>query len=48
MIGKGRMNSILEEMQQEGVLELYRVAPPYQIVLLRNDKELALRKMYGL
>jgi len=48
MIGKGRMNSILEEMQQEGILELYRVAPPYQVVLLCNNKEPVLRKMYGI
>lgn len=47
MIGRGRLNSVLEEMQQEGLIELYRVAPPYQVVMLRNDKEFVLRKIYG-
>jgi hypothetical protein len=47
MIGKGRLNSLLDEMQQEGFLELYRIAPPYQIVLLNHDEEAILRKIYG-
>ncbi len=47
MIGKGRLNNSLEEMQQEGLLELYRIAPPYQVVLLRRDEDFILRKLYG-
>ena len=47
MISRGRMNTCLEEMQDDGVIELYRIAPPYQIVLLRRDEEYILRKIYG-
>jgi len=47
MIGKGRLNNSLEEMQQEGILELFRIAPPYQVVLLHRDEDLILRKLYG-
>lgn len=47
MIGKGRLNSVLDEMQDEGFLELYRVAPPYQVVLHRRDEEAILGKIYG-
>lgn len=47
MIGKGRLNTALEELQDEGFVELYRIAPPYQVVLLRRDEEALLRKIYG-
>jgi hypothetical protein len=47
MIGKGHLNSILEEIQQEGVIELYRIAPPYQIVMLQPDMEKFLEKLYA-
>jgi hypothetical protein len=47
MISRGRLNSILEELQQDGILELYRTAPPYQVVLLRSEKQPLLEKLYG-
>lgn len=47
MIGKGRLNTALEELQDEGFVELYRIAPPYQVVLLRRDEEALLRLVYG-
>ena len=47
MISRGRLNTILEELQQDGMLELYRTAPPYQIVLLLSEKQRILEKLYG-
>ncbi len=47
MIGKGRLNAMLEEIQQEGMIELYRVAPPYQVVLLWRNMLQPLEKLYG-
>lgn len=47
MIGRGRLNLMLEELQQEGMVELYQVAPPYQVVLHYKEKELLLKKLYG-
>jgi hypothetical protein len=48
MISRGRLNTVLEEMQQEGILELYRIAPPYQVVLLRRQMQPILEKLYGI
>ena len=48
MISKGRLNAMLEEMQREGMLELYRIAPPYQVVLLRREEQPILEKLYGI
>lgn len=48
MIGRGRLNSILETCQSEGILEMYRIAPPYQVVLLNHQKEEILNRLYGL
>ena len=47
IIGKGHLNSMLEEMQQEGMIELYRIAPPYQVVLLQRDMEKSLERLYA-
>jgi hypothetical protein len=47
MLSKGRLNAMLEEMQREGMLELYRIAPPYQVVLLTTDEVPILEKLYG-
>jgi len=47
MISRGRLNTILEELQQEGMLELYRTAPPYQVLLLSGEKQQLLEKLYG-
>lgn len=47
MIGEGRINRYLRTLQQEGVLDVFRVAPPYQVVLLNPDLTIALNKLYA-
>lgn len=46
MIGAGKVANILQKMQAEGFVDLYRVAPPYQVVLLRPDLQAILEKIY--
>lgn len=46
LVGSGRLNSTLREMQDEGYVEVHRVAPPYQVVLLRPDKQSVLERIY--
>lgn len=47
LIGKGDFNRTLEDLQREGVLEVFRVAPPYQVALLNREMDYFLEKMYG-
>jgi hypothetical protein len=47
MISRGRLNTMLEAMQAEGMLELHLIAAPYQVMLLRRDREWVLGKLYG-
>ena len=47
MISRGRMNLMLEEMQQAGILQLFLIAPPYQVVLLDENIDTILKKVYG-
>lgn len=46
LTGAGRLNTVLREMQDEGYVEVHRVAPPYQVVLLRPDKQSVLERIY--
>lgn len=46
MIGEGRINRYLRTLQQEGVVDVFRVAPPYQVALLNPDLNIALNKLY--
>lgn len=48
MIGGSHLNTVLRAMEGAGYVEVYRVAPPYQVVLLRQDVEPLLERMYGL
>lgn len=46
MIGAGRINSYLRTLQQEGIVDVFRVAPPYQVALLNPDPSVALARLY--
>jgi len=48
MISRSRLEMILGEMQEEGIVELFRIAPPYQVALLQSDPAVALERMYSL
>lgn len=47
LMGEAQLLSVLTTLQEEGVVELYRVAPPFQVVLIQPDPELALRRLYA-
>ena len=38
-MGKSRPMEVLQAMQEVGYVELHRTAPPYQVVLVRQDTE---------
>ena len=46
LIGSGKFANILQKMQSEGFVEVYRVAPPYQVVLLQPELTTILGKVY--
>jgi hypothetical protein len=48
MIGAGRISQYLRLLQDEGYVEVYRYAPPYQVVLLKTDERPLLEKLYVL
>jgi len=47
LIGKKRLVEVLEAMQEIGYVQLHRTAPPHQVVLIRQDTEGLLNKLYG-
>jgi hypothetical protein len=47
MVSAGRLNRVLRAMQEEGYVEVHRVAPPYQVVLLNQDRTSLLERIYG-
>jgi hypothetical protein len=47
MMGPGRINAYLRDLQDEGYVEIYRVAPPYRLMLLRQDPEPLWQKLYA-
>lgn len=46
MIGEGRLNRYLRTIQEAGLIDVYRVAPPYQVALYNPDMALALHNLY--
>lgn len=48
LLSPGRVNMLLSELQSEGYIEIHRLAPPYQVVLLQPNFEIMLRRMYGI
>lgn len=48
LLSPGRVNMLLSEMQTDGYVELHRLAPPYQVVLLKPNPEIMLRRMYDI
>lgn len=48
LIGSRRVDGYLSQLQEEGYVEVYRVAHPYQVVLLKQDPEPLLQKLYEL
>ena len=47
LIGGGRINRYLARLQDEGLVEVYRLAPPYQVVLRQTDPAPLLEKLYA-
>ncbi len=41
------VNDTLNELQREGIVQVFRTAPPHQLMLLTRDKEMILRKVYA-
>lgn len=44
--GSDQLDQTLGRLQQQGVLEVYRAAPPYQVVRLWSDKNVLLERLY--
>lgn len=46
LIGSAQLEQMLGELRREGVLDLYRNVPPYQVARLWPDKRALLRRLY--
>lgn len=46
-ISRSRLDMILGEMREIGVVEIFRVAPPYQVALLDSDPTSLFRRIYS-
>ena len=47
MLGKNELEAKLQTLQETHFMEIHRAAPPYQVVLLRTDRDFLLKKIYG-
>lgn len=46
LLGEDRLIQLLLQLKQEGMVDLYRISRPYQVVLLQPSAEYALQKLY--
>jgi hypothetical protein len=46
-LGKSEFIQILQSLQEVGYVEIHRSVPPHQVILLRQDQEGLLQKLYG-
>lgn len=46
LLGEERLTELLLQLKREGMIDLYRISRPYQVVLLQPSPEFALQKMY--
>jgi hypothetical protein len=47
LLGENGFTELLVELKQEGMIDLYRIAHPYQVVLLQPSLEFALERLYA-
>lgn len=47
LLGESGFTDLLIQLKQEGVIDLYRIAHPYQVVLLQPNPEFALERLYA-
>lgn len=48
MISPGRVNRYLSELEEDRIVEVYRISPPYTVVLLRQDSDALYQKLYAI
>jgi len=48
LLGESGFNELLLQLKQEGMIDLYRTAHPYQVVLLQPSLKYALEKLYAI
>lgn len=46
LMGSGRMNSYLQRLQRQGIVDIFIVSPPYQVVLQETDEQAILERLY--
>lgn len=46
LMGGGRMGSYLQRLQRHGVVDIFMVSPPYQVVLRETDEQAILERLY--
>jgi len=47
MMGKSELDDVLQALQEIRYVEVHKTAPPHQVLLLRQDSDLLLKKLYG-